>query len=62
VSLKEKFGELRVYMDGKATGDIYAVIRNARDSSLKICDVCGASGQLRRVHWYFERTRCPAHC
>jgi len=53
--IKEKFGELRFYMDS-STDVMREVIEGARLKSLQTCEFCGAPGELRFNKWY--RTTC----
>lgn len=57
--VKEKFGGLRFYMDG-ATKEMRALIREAEDLSVHICDVCGQKGKLRTIKGYMQ-TVCEEH-
>ena len=60
VQIKEKYGELRFYLDRPGDEAIRRLIDEARDRSLEICEVCGAAGALRvKDDWY--RTRCDLH-
>jgi len=56
---KEKFGELRVYVD-KGSDKIYRLIDAATKQSRSTCEVCGAPGVLRDLKGYFT-TRCDEH-
>lgn len=52
VQVKEKFGELRFYISG-ATKEILDAIEEAREESLRTCEICGKPGELHeRNHWY----------
>lgn len=63
VQVKEKFGELRFYIDvlPEAEYDAAAsLIREAERNSLKICEICGEPGELRnRRGW--DKTLCDKH-
>lgn len=53
--IKEKFGTLRVYVDG---GDQISssLIREAEQKSAKVCEKCGKAGRLRKTKgWVFSR-------
>ena len=56
--VKEKYGTLRFYYTG---GDdfIDGVVSMAESMSAKICETCGAPGQLREGFWL--KTLCDAH-
>lgn len=56
--VKEKFGGLRVYVDG-ATDDVYKLINEAEDKASKTCEVCGQPGTLQRDGWW--AVRCEEH-
>jgi hypothetical protein len=63
VQVKEKFGELRIYLDHEPhEGIVRALIDWATQQSKTICDVCGEPGKPSTVN---ERglmaTRCPTH-
>lgn len=54
--IKEKYGELRVYVD-HGTSELFDMIEDATDKSLEICEVCGKPGKLRDIRgWLY--TRC----
>jgi hypothetical protein len=56
---KEKFGGLRVYVNGlseEADRELWALL----DESYKMCEVCGQSGKLVSPRGWF-RTLCPVH-
>jgi len=55
--IKEKFGDLRVYVEG---GDeaVHALIREAEARSSTICEWCGAPGTKFGNGWIL--TLCPA--
>jgi hypothetical protein len=55
--IKEKFGELRVYLASDETREIEALIDAATDASLTICDTCGQPGAPRTIDGWV-RTRC----
>jgi hypothetical protein len=58
VQVKEKYGGLRIYMNG---GDdrIDGMIQMAESFSYMICDVCGERGKPNKVGWI--STRCEKH-
>lgn len=58
MQVKEKFGGLRFYYDG---GDefVAGAVAMAENMSYRICDVCGAPGELRENDWM--RTLCDKH-
>jgi hypothetical protein len=55
VQVKEKYGELRIYVDG---GDdvVDQLVDEAEAASSAICEVCGEPGTLRVKGWM--KTRC----
>jgi len=55
--IKEKYGELTVYLDG-ATDKMYELVYEASKKSLTICDECGGPGTLRTNGWW--RTVCDS--
>lgn len=59
VQVKEKFGGLRIYVNG-GNKEIWDYLRALEDRSLQICEVCGRPGRLRdsRSWW---RTLCEEH-
>lgn len=59
--VKEKFGGLRVYINGAPSGvsdEVYNLIDGAEDKSYTICESCGAEGKLYDDGWM--RTHCAA--
>lgn len=64
VQIKEKFGGLRVYIEGAAEFDedgksteVGALIRGACQDALHVCEFCGEDGELRKdLPWI--RTLC----
>lgn len=59
LQVKEKFGGLRFYVCG-ANDEIHKLIEAAESKSYKLCEVCGAQGQLtQRNHWL--QTLCEIH-
>jgi hypothetical protein len=55
--MKEKFGELCLYMTS-GTNEMYDLIHEATELSLKTCEICGAEGKrLSRNYWL--KTLCP---
>lgn len=62
IQLKEKFGQLRVYLgyqDG-INEQLYNIVTDFEDESSTVCELCGAEGRLVNPRgWYF--TRCEAH-
>lgn len=55
--VKEKFGGLRFYMDGKATEEIRNLVRAAEALSFETCENCGEPGTLR-THRSWLLTLC----
>ena len=58
--IKEKLGGLRFYV-GTAHVSQHALIRFAEDLSYRICETCGATGQLLATERHWLLTRCPEH-
>lgn len=58
--VKEKFGGLRVYVDGPAGDVIHSLIRAAEDLSWRTCESCGAAGERRQVRGYLF-VACDRH-
>ena len=59
IQIKEKFGGLRYYTS-YGSKEIFGLINEAEDLSLKTCEVCGVEGKLMvRGRWY--KTVCPRH-
>lgn len=56
VTVKEKFGGLRVYTDTPMTNQLFIECTNLEDASFTICEQCGAPGQLRERRW--RKTLC----
>ena len=55
MQVKEKFGELRVYV-GPSTDVVFDLIDEYTERSRSICEVCGKEGKLRGKIWL--TTRC----
>ena len=49
--VKEKFGTLRFYMDGKSVPGINEAINKAESLSAVTCEVCGQPGKIRTGGW-----------
>jgi hypothetical protein len=62
--IKEKFGTLRFYWEGrlspKAEAQVHAAIELAEARSACTCEICGEEGQLYRQGGWLT-TRCTAH-
>ena len=56
--IKEKFGELRVYISGNEAAQDIA--DKAGEKSTHICDVCGQEGSLRNLNGWLATT-CEDH-
>ena len=52
-SMKEKWGELRFYVDNK----FYGIEEKYQQLSLKVCESCGEPGELRTDGWYYVACR-----
>lgn len=57
--LKEKFGELRVYMT-ESFNEVNDIIDWYSKKSLRTCEICGHHGELI-VHKGLWQTRCEEH-
>ena len=53
--VKEKFGQLRIYMS-RSDEDIEQVIYRAMEASMRTCEDCGKPGQRYNEGWM--RTSC----
>ena len=53
--VKEKFGQLRVYI-GEATNEMWQVVHEAERKSAKVCEECGQPGRPTGGGWV--RTAC----
>ncbi|NJL54179.1 hypothetical protein HC928_02685 [bacterium] len=60
VQIKEKYGELRCYMDG-GTDEMYALIEDFTAHSKTVCEVCGGPGKWGSSESGWYRTICD-HC
>lgn len=58
--IKEKLGGLRFYV-GEASAIQHALIRFAEGLSYRICETCGAVGQLCKTEGHWFTTKCQAH-
>ena len=56
--VKEKFGGLRLYVDGE-TDEVEAIISRAEERSYVECEECGAAGKSTGRGWI--RTLCETH-
>jgi len=70
VQVKEKFGDLRVYVRGAdgarklpaaISGAVRAAIRAAEEESSRTCEHCGAAGSTRKIEGWWA-TLCAACC
>lgn len=61
VTVKEKFGGLRFYLDGRPTDAMQVLIDAAERLSTQTCDICGKRGRLLTVQDKLVATRCPEH-
>lgn len=57
--IKEKFGELRFYLGGESSPEIYKAISRAEAKSIRICERCGQPGKRRSGGWI--KTLCEEH-
>ncbi len=60
IQAKEKFGSLRVHIDG-GSAEAYAVIDATRAASERSCEACGADARLMRTPEGYYSTRCDRH-
>lgn len=54
--VKEKYGGLRIYVDGY-TDEIGKIIEDAERKSVEICELCGKDGKQVKFHGWWM-TRC----
>src|SRR5436190_19266672 len=59
LQIKEKFGRLTVYT-ADSTPDMDTAIQAAADESTRICEVCGAPGELKERN-FWRAPRCTEH-
>ena len=59
VQVKEKYGSLRMYVDG-GTDEVEDMIDAAEAKSETICEVCGAPGSIHTIRGW-DKTLCPFH-
>lgn len=59
LQVKEKFGELRVYMGAVRYG-LHDVTQAVLHASLQICEKCGEAGELRAKRGGWLHTFCDA--
>jgi hypothetical protein len=57
--VKEKFGELRFYMNC-ASDEMYDLINHYEDVSGKVCEVCGSNGEIDYSEKWLS-SRCDQH-
>lgn len=57
VQVKEKFGQLRFYLEGEVTRGILNLEIEAEQKSYSICEQCGKEGKLR-MDLCWKRTLC----
>ena len=62
--VKEKFGGLRFYMSSEADPDVQeamrALIDEAEQASVRICEDCGSAGELSRSAGGWHQTLCAS--
>ena len=57
--VKEKYGELRFYVEGRVSVEVEAAIDAVEEESCHTCEECGAPGKMHlRQGW--ARTRCDS--
>lgn len=59
MQVKEKFGGLRVYING-GSDEVYNLIDKAEEKSFKICEMCGKPGKNQEIN-YWIYTVCEDH-
>jgi len=59
VQIKEKFGRLRIYLEGRVTKKISNILFDAEKKSSKICEICGKPGILK-THFMRYQTLCDS--
>lgn len=58
VQVKEKFGGLRVYVEG-GNDEIYELINEAESRAISTCEVCGYAGETHEIdNWYTTLCDC----
>jgi len=50
-TIEERYGSLRIYLEGNGTEKMYTAIENAEDESGHTCQRCGEEGELRGAGW-----------
>jgi hypothetical protein len=60
LQVKEKFGGLRVYVNG-VTSEQFDKLYEVADQSLKVCQICGKPGDRKDLRGYWILTLCPEH-
>ena len=60
LQIKEKFGGLRVYMEGDGDPEIEPLIQKAEEESYKTCEECGMEG-YSYLHRGWIITLCKEH-
>jgi hypothetical protein len=59
VQVKEKYGTLRVYVEGGCQ-EVYDLIDAAETRSESVCEACGKPGNLMEIRGWWQ-TVCPSH-
>jgi|WetSurSiteA1Bulk_404760.scaffolds.fasta_scaffold02200_11 hypothetical protein len=59
MQVKEKFGGLRIYING-GTDEVYDLIDKAEQESFTICEKCGKPGKNQEIN-YWLYTVCEEH-
>lgn len=59
MQIKEKFGGLRFYVM-QGSDELFDAINAAEEESLKLCELCGEPGSLRKTGGWL-RTLCDRH-
>ncbi len=59
VQVKEKYGSLRMYVEG-GTDEVEDMIEAAEAKSETVCEACGAPGSIHTIRGW-DKTLCPFH-
>lgn len=58
--VKEKFGELRFYVDNSSSAFLELIMKKENESRF-ICELCGEPGELRDIGGSWMKTLCDFH-
>lgn len=59
--IKEKFGELTIYLGENSTPEMHACVRRAVMASRSACEECGKPGVLTHTQTGWMKTFCKEH-